>query len=104
MPSILKLTPVRVRVYEFIVAFKQGHDGIAPSVLEIGKACGISSTSVVRYHLSSLALLGMIECNWGKSRMISVTGARWIPPSQGISLPSPVKGEARVPLVSSLKS
>jgi SOS-response transcriptional repressor LexA len=82
--SHLHLTPTHSSIYEFIVKFKMTHDGIAPSVLEIGKACGISSTSMVRYHLNRLVLFGMIKVDYaGKSRMISIPGARWIPPSNG---------------------
>jgi len=83
MPSLLHLTPSHSHVYEFILKFKQDHDGIAPTVLEIGKACGINSTSVVRHLLDSLVLLGMIKCDYGKgkSRMISIPGARWMPPT-----------------------
>lgn len=88
MHSILKLTPRRLQVYDFIVKFKIDHDGVAPSVAEIGKSCGISSTAAVRYVLDHLVLLGMIECNYGAgSRMIGIVGARWIPPSEK----SPVK-------------
>jgi len=82
MPRMLKFTPVHSSVYDFIVKFKTDHDGVAPSVLEIGKACGITSTSAVRHVLNSLDLFGMIKCDYGKgkSRMISVPGARWMPP------------------------
>jgi SOS-response transcriptional repressor LexA len=88
MPSLLHLTPSHSDVYEFILKFKRDHDGEAPTVLEIGKACGINSTSAVRHVLDSLDLLGMIKCNYGqgKSRMISIPGARWIPPSHGKDL------------------
>jgi SOS-response transcriptional repressor LexA len=82
MPRMLKFTPIHTQVYDFILKFKTDHDGIAPSVLEIGKGCGISSTSAVRHVLNSLDLFGMIKCDYGtgKSRMISIPGARWMPP------------------------
>lgn len=83
MPRALTLTPLRQKVYQFICAFKRDHDGVSPSVSEIGEGCGISSTSVVRYCLDSLERLGMIECAYGKgnkSRMIMVVGGSWIAP------------------------
>jgi SOS-response transcriptional repressor LexA len=91
MPQPLSLTPLRQHVYDFILKFKQDHDGVSPSVLEIGQACGISSTSITRYTLDCLERLGMIECDYGagKSRMIKVVGGRWIPPTQDRKGPAP---------------
>lgn len=79
----LHLTPIDFSVYEFIVKYKQTHGGNSPSVLEICRACGISSTSMVRVHLDKLILFGMVTVDYGehRSRMISIPGARWIPPS-----------------------
>lgn len=89
--SHLCLIPTHFSIYEFIIAFKQNHDGISPSVSEIGEACGISSKSEVRRHLNSLVLFGMIEIDYGKgkSRMISIPGARWTPPLNGVFSSSP---------------
>jgi SOS-response transcriptional repressor LexA len=105
--SHLCLTPIHFSTYEFIVNFKKAHDGVAPTFSEIGKACGISSTSEVKRHLDRLVLFGMIECDYGKgkSRMITVPGARWVPPSNGNSS-SPVSWAEHVELVSgsSIKS
>jgi len=80
MSSVLKLTPRHLSVYDFIVAFKQDHDGSSPSVLEICKATGVNSTSMVRRYFTTLILLGMINYGGRKSRMISIPGARWLPP------------------------
>lgn len=101
MSGILKLTPRKLHVYDFILKYKQTHDGIAPSVSEIGKACEISSTSAVRHVLNGLVLFGMIECDYGKgNRMISIPGARWTPPFGS----SPTQAEARALSSSSSKS
>jgi predicted MarR family transcription regulator len=86
MTRALTLTPLRQNVYRFICAFKRDHDGNSPSVSEIGQACSISSTSVVRYSLDSLERLGLIECGYGgnrgsRSRMISVVGGQWTAPA-----------------------
>jgi SOS-response transcriptional repressor LexA len=83
MPRALTLTPSLQTVLDFIVKYKIDHDGVSPSVLEIGAGCDISSTSMVRYSLDCLERLGLIRCGYGeksRSRMISVTGGRWVPP------------------------
>ena|GEM_PF-1973221 len=102
MPNMLKLTPIHFRVYDFIVKQKIDHDGVAPTVLEIGKACGINSTSTVRRYLDSLVLFGMINCAYGKgkSRMISIPGAHWMPPVNTENLRLfPIKRADRAPSV-----
>ena len=96
MPSLLHLTPIHFRVYKFIVNFKKAHDGVSPSFAEIAQGCKLSSTSTVSQYLNSLVLFGMIECKYGrrsKSRMISIPGARWVPPSTGDFSSSPLKRE-----------
>jgi SOS-response transcriptional repressor LexA len=101
MPSLLHLTPMHSQVYEFILKFKRAHDGVAPTFLEIGRGCGINSTSAVRHVLDSLDLLGMIKCDYrnGKSRMITIPGARWIPPFR-FETSSPIDQADRAQLVS----
>lgn len=104
MPRALSLTPRRQQVFDFIVAFKRTHDGNSPSVAEIREGCSMSSSSTVKYHLNNLVQHGLIECDYGKgkSRMITVCGGRWIPPSQDVQKVSPAFGEARVPSYSSI--
>jgi len=91
MLQTLTITPLRQRVYDFIIKYKVDHDGVSPSVSEIGQACGISSTSITRYTLDCLERLGLIKCDYGagKSRMIKVVGGRWIPPTQDRKGPAP---------------
>lgn len=99
MPSILKLTPRRLSLYDFIVKYKQTHDGIAPSVIEMRIACGIRSTSTVCHDLDALEVLGMVRCDYGvggKSRMISVPGARWMPPTFSYASPAARADRARI--------
>lgn len=102
MPSLLHLTPIHFHVYDFILKFKIDHDGIAPSVAEITEGCQLHSTSAVNHYLNSLVLFGMIKCDYGngKSRMISIPGARWLPPLNGDFSSSPLKREEHVELVS----
>jgi SOS-response transcriptional repressor LexA len=85
MRRALTFTLTHHNVYQFIVAFKRDHDGVSPSISEIQKDCGLSSTSVVRSYLQELERLGMIVCKYSQgkslSRMIQVVGGSWIAPA-----------------------
>jgi SOS-response transcriptional repressor LexA len=69
-------------VLDFIKRYKTAHDGVAPTVREIGLVCDISSTSVVMYHLGLLQKQGRIVIRPGKTqvRSIEVVGGRWVAP------------------------
>ena len=67
----------RKEVYEFIVKYKTDNDGLSPSMREI-MAQGVSSTSVVDWHLKKLEQEGKISCNG--VRGIKVTGGKWRSP------------------------
>lgn len=69
-----------VAVLEFIIGYKVEHDGMSPTVKEIGAQVGISSTSVVCYHLDLLEADGRIRRPFGKARGIEVVGGRWVAP------------------------
>jgi repressor LexA len=58
-----------------IIAYKDKHDGCAPSIRELVIATDITSTSVVSYHLSRLELKGYIRRQPGVSRTIEVLSA-----------------------------
>lgn len=47
------VTTTRDLVYEFVVAFRREH-GLSPSVREIQRGVGLSSTSVTRNHIQAL--------------------------------------------------
>lgn len=66
----------RDAVFDFIVQFKQAHNGIAPSVREIKTAVDLASTNTVNYHLEQLAANGRIAFPLGvrASRAIGVPG------------------------------
>jgi SOS-response transcriptional repressor LexA len=49
------------RVLRAIVEFKRQHDGVAPTVREIGDMTGLTSTSVVNYTLRELVAQGVIK-------------------------------------------
>ena len=66
------------QILQFIVRFKRAKDGNSPTIREIGRACDISSTSIVRYHLEKLEHQGLIQmARNGKTRGIQVVGGRW---------------------------
>lgn len=66
----------RSELLDFIVDFKQQHNGIAPTKREIQVALDISSTSVVAYHLDQLEEAGLITYPLGRgvARAIAVPG------------------------------
>lgn len=67
----------RKRIFEFIVDYKRAHDGNSPTSREIVEGAGISSTSVVHYHLGALEREGKIRLGDSKSRRIEVVGGEW---------------------------
>lgn len=61
--------------------------GYPPAIREIGDACGISSTSVVSYHLHRLARDGAIDLSGdGASRAIRLRGARFVVPGDAVEV------------------
>ena len=67
----------RQGVYKYIIKYKRDNDGLSPSMREI-MAQGVSSTSVVAWHLNKLEQEGKI--NGGGVRGIKVTGGEWRSP------------------------
>lgn len=70
------------QVYEFIVQYKRGHDGISPNLREINAAVGFQSVSTASYYVKALREAGLIKIEAGhkKPRGLEVVGAIWIPP------------------------
>jgi SOS-response transcriptional repressor LexA len=70
------------QIYDFIVSFKQTHDGNSPSFRDIQTGCGISTTSMVFYYLNKLEKRGLIrrpEPRFGSryATKIEVVGGKW---------------------------
>lgn len=59
-------------ILQFIHHYTSEH-GFAPSIREIGYAAGITSTSVVNYHVERLAVMGYLIKSPGKSRAFTLT-------------------------------
>lgn len=67
----------RTRIFNFIVAYKEQHDGNSPSSREIMDGTRVTSTSVVHYHLGVLERDGKIIQNRRTSRSIEIVGGTW---------------------------
>lgn len=65
----------RQAVLDFIIRYKQEHDGNSPSMRQIGHAFDITSTSLLDYILDDLVDAGKILRDG--SRGIQVIGGRW---------------------------
>lgn len=70
-------------VLNFIIAYKRDHDGVGPSMSEIGAAVEVKSNSNVTLHLETLERAGLIECLRNDRgdripRGIKVTGGAWV--------------------------
>lgn len=61
----------RNRILEFVRQYTEEH-GFAPSVREIGKAVGISSTKAVKYHLDILVEQGLLGRSANKARSLHI--------------------------------
>ena len=77
-----KISPKRKRILNFITGFVR-EKGYSPSVRDIVKGCGISSSSVVQYHLNQLENLGFIHRNREISRSITLAEK----PGEAVSVP-----------------
>jgi repressor LexA len=69
----MRASDKRIRILKFIREFI-GNRGYAPTIAEILRACGISSKSVVEYHLRVLEKEGRIKRDPEISRAIEITG------------------------------
>ena len=69
------LTPKQQQIYDFILSFS-GRHGYPPSVREIGEHVGLKSPSTVHFHLKGMEEKGIITKAEGKTRAITVSGAR----------------------------
>jgi len=79
-------SPKQQQIFDFIVKFKIDHDGNSPSVREIAAGCGVTTPSVIKYHLSALENQGAISRPvFGNARMIVVTGGQWIQPAHKVA-------------------
>ena len=67
----LNLTKRQQEIFEFIKRYSERH-GYPPTVRDIGKAIGLTSSSTVHAHLSNLEKVGMLRRDPTKPRAIEV--------------------------------
>lgn len=82
-----QLTKRQQQVLNYIKKFSS-QKGYPPSVREIGKAIGLSSSSTVHAHLSSLEDKGLIKRDQAKPRALEFSGNE----SQSSNIPVPLLG------------
>ena len=70
--SMEKLTQTQQKVYDYLV--QKVHDGVPPSVREIGSAVGLRSTSSVQANLNALESKGYISRDPMHKRSIRIVG------------------------------
>ena len=77
----LKLTKRQQEIFEFIKQYS-GRHGYPPTVRDIGKAIGLTSSSTVHAHLGNLEKLGLVRRDPTKPRALELLGeaARKIAP------------------------
>jgi repressor LexA len=69
----LKLTKRQQEIFEFIKRYSSEH-GYPPTVRDIGKAIGLTSSSTVHAHLSNLEKLGLVRRDPTKPRALELLG------------------------------
>jgi len=55
-----ELSPQQVKLMQFLKDYREAHH-YAPGIREFAEALGVSSTSVVNYHLSPLVASGYVD-------------------------------------------
>src|SRR2546423_10214846 len=70
----LKLTKRQQEIFDFIKSYSARH-GYPPTVRDIGKAIGLTSSSTVHAHLANLEKLGLLRRDPTKPRALELLGA-----------------------------
>jgi repressor LexA len=71
----LNLTKRQQEIFEFVKRYA-GEHGYPPTVRDIGKAIGLTSSSTVHAHLANLERLGLLRRDPTKPRAIEVLGGK----------------------------
>lgn len=69
--DIAQLPPKQRQVLDALAQFTQAN-GYAPSIQQLCALCGVSSTSTIHYHLTTLKRKGFIKGNPSEKRAISL--------------------------------
>jgi len=70
-PNINDLPAKQRQVLEAVMAFVQEY-GYSPSIQQLCELCGVSSTSTIHYHLSTLKKKGFLHWNPAEKRALSL--------------------------------
>ena len=76
----MKKTERETQIYQYIVDYMQEHM-YAPTIREICKAVGLSSTASDAYYMEHLAGKGLIEIGQDEHRIIRLVGYSIVPNS-----------------------
>jgi len=68
--------PKTEAILKFLKAYKSIHDGCSPTYRQIVIACGLTSSSVVAYHLHKLVKLELIRLP-DDTNGIEIVGGQW---------------------------
>src|SRR4029078_12804198 len=71
MVDTSSLTKRQKEIFEYVKSYARDH-GYPPTVRDIGKAIGLTSSSTVHAHLANLEKLGMLKRDPTKPRAIEV--------------------------------
>jgi repressor LexA len=99
----LKLTKRQQEIFEFIKQYS-GRHGYPPTVRDIGKAIGLTSSSTVHAHLANLEKLGLVRRDPTKPRALEllgeaarkITGQSGLPVVGRVAAGSPILAEENI--------
>ncbi|MBX5468730.1 MAG: transcriptional repressor LexA [Thermoleophilaceae bacterium] len=99
----LKLTKRQQEIFDFIKRYSAKH-GYPPTVRDIGRAIGLTSSSTVHAHLSNLEKLGLIRRDPTKPRALellakakdAVAGGRGLPLVGRVAAGAPILAEENI--------
>jgi repressor LexA len=99
----LKLTKRQQEIFEFIKQYS-GRHGYPPTVRDIGKAIGLTSSSTVHAHLANLEKLGLVRRDPTKPRALEllgeaarkITGPSGLPVVGRVAAGSPILAEENI--------
>ncbi|MFL5824991.1 MAG: transcriptional repressor LexA [Thermoleophilaceae bacterium] len=99
----LKLTKRQQEIFDFIKRYSAKH-GYPPTVRDIGKAIGLTSSSTVHAHLANLEKLGLLRRDPTKPRALellnkakeAVTGSAGLPLVGRVAAGEPILAEENV--------
>jgi DNA-binding transcriptional ArsR family regulator len=78
-PSIDEIPCTRELIFNYLVQYKEEHDGNSPTNRQIAEACHVSP-STVSHHLARLERANRIRLSEDEYRNIEIVGGQWTRP------------------------